>query len=637
FGGLADENALEGVDKNMTILSPTETNIKLALIGSRCPALPPSATSTPDLVAKCPKFGDEYNMARRFIFEADDTGANPLGITTGFATNPFTGEKSSALAGILNLDEMTTQLQSLSPDKNIIKLIRLRQALEQLQVWKSTNPSSPDYQKSNVRIPVPGKANTFIEPLALTGVDTISVSLPGYEKIERYLNATSTTDAVGAVVPDKNHSIQKLIEDYGYTTAKDAYPEISKQLDETFDDIVSQVTDDLKETFLKRIEEQLEESRVIAQHRLRKFLEYVRDINGSVKLEMAKQRGDQLAGLSGVDMVQLDSESSVLRINAEDMFVSNGQKINILLSRAPLRLTNDERNGIIGSAIYKIKTIAKFMGVDITTVEFSTRMSQYMAPSGTTLAEREADLDQRVKNALKDVYMYYTGIFNQTDEMLPPSKRSIIASCPQDAVVGYFCDLTTFGANRKPIKIYKDARTKLEELQNDFSLMVEETAKVSEEYRTLVANISSQKNALDELVKLLSNLTVDYDQGNACVGLSTNALWSPPSSLTAVVSGALAGALVSLGVAFGATALSTMAGALFIGLSSTVILAPLAIVGAVIGFFVSKKKKKKAREEAARRRAAIINNCKEGITNYNKHLGQLADQFICNKTNPKYE
>lgn len=632
FAGLTDENALEGVDKDMSILSPTETNIKFALIGSRCPATPPSETSSPDLIAKCPKFGDEYNMARRFIFEADDTGANPQGITTGFATNPFTGEKSSALAGILNLDEMTTQLQALPPDKNIIKLIRLRQALEQLQVWKSTDPSSPDYQKSNVRIPVLGKANTFIEPLALTGVDTISISLPGYEKIANYLNATSTIDTTGAVVPDKNRSIQTLIEDYGYATAKEAYPEISKQLDEIFDDILSQVMDDLKETFLKRIEEQLEEARVIAQHRLHRFIEYVRDINGSVKLEMSKQRGDQLAGLSGADVVQIDAESSVLRVNTEDMFVNNGQRINVLLSRSPLRLTNDERSGIIGSAIYKIKTIAKFMGIDTTTAEFSTRMSQYTAPSGTTTAERDADLDRRVKNALKDVYMYYTGTFSQTDETLSPQKRNIVSSCGQDDIMGYYCDLTTFGANQKPVRIFKDARTKLEELQNDFSLMVEETSKVSEEYRTLMANISSQKNDLDELVKLLSNLHTDYDQGNACVGLPTDAanLWSPTSAQSATLK-------VQLG---DTTAGIITSSVINTALSWSIIPGIGTVIGAAIGWFTGKSKKKKAREEAERREAerqAMIQKCKEGITNYNKHLGQLADQFICNKTNPKYE
>ena len=632
FGGLTDENALEGVDKDMKILSPEETNIKLALIGSRCPALPPSATSSPDLIAKCPKFGTEYNMARRFIFEADDTGASPVGITTGFATNPFTGEKSSSLAGILNLDEMTTQLQVLPPDKNIIKLIRLRQLLEQLQI-------APQ------RIPVPGKSDLFVTPQPLSGVDLIQVSLPGYEHIQAYLNDTST----------KNLDIQTLITAYGYATAKDAYPEISKQLDEIFDDILNQVTDDLKETFLKRIEEQLEESKIIAQHRLIKFLEYVEDLNATVKLAVPKQRGDQLAGLPGVGIVQIGADSSVLRIDAKQMFINNGQGVNVLLSRSPLRLTNDERNGIIGSAIYKIKSFATFMGTDITTAEFATRMSQYYAPGGNTSAERDADLDQRVKNVLKDVYMYYTGIYDQTDETLAAAQRAIASThCKLDSVQGYYCDLTTVGPSRPPapVRIFRDARTKLEELQNDFSLMVEEMSRVTGEFRTLFTNITTQKQALDELVKLLSNLYTDYDQANACVGLPTDAknLWLPSSAQMATFDTAIKSdfsGMITTSTAVGAASGALMVGAsigAIMGLGNPIFIAVGALVGAVVGaiggWLFGNSSKKKAKEEAERRRAELqrqLDACRAGINSYNKHLGQLADQFVCNKINPKYE
>lgn len=628
FGGLTDENALEGVDKDLTILSPAETNIKLALIGSRCPALPPSATSTPDLAEKCPRFGSEYNMARRFIFEADDTGANPTGITTGFATNPFTGEKSSALAGLLNLDEMTTQLQSLSPDRNIIKLIRLRQLLEQLQV-------------APIPIQIPGKADASITPQPLSGVDLIVVSLPGYEHIQAYLNDATT----------KNLNIQTLIEAYGYTNAKDAYPEISKHLDEIFDDILSQITDDLKETFLKRIEEQLEESKIIAQHRLRKFLEYVEDLNATVKLEVPKQRGDQLAGLPGVDVVQIGADSSILRIDAKQMFINNGQGVNVLLSRSPLRLTDDERNGIIGSAIYKIKSFARFMGTDVTTAEFSTRMAQYYAPGGDTPAEREADLDQRVKNVLKDVYMYHAGIYDQTDETLTASQRALAsAHCKRDAAQGYYCDLTTVGPSRPPapVRIFKDARTKLAELQNDFSLMVEEMSRVTGEFRTLFTDTSTQKQDLDELVKLLNNLYTDYDQANKCVGLPTDAknLWLPSSAQMASFDTAIGSSFSGIitvstvsGVAAGATT-GAYIGSFFGPLGTAVGALVGAVLGAIGGWLFGSSKKKKAREEAERRRAELqrqLDACRTGITNYNKHLGQIADQFICNKINPKYE
>ncbi|MBI1754869.1 hypothetical protein HYR65_01125, partial [Candidatus Azambacteria bacterium] len=135
FAGLQDENSLESVDKDFTILNPKEQNIRLALIGKRCPVIAPSATSNPDLIQQCPTLATgEYNMARKFIFQPDDLSEAATGLTTGFATNPFSGAKSSAIAGVLNLEDMTTQLQSLPPDKNIVKLIRLRQILEQVQV-----------------------------------------------------------------------------------------------------------------------------------------------------------------------------------------------------------------------------------------------------------------------------------------------------------------------------------------------------------------------------------------------------------------------------------------------------------------------------------------------------------------------
>ena len=612
FGGLTDENALEGVDKDMLILSPTETNIKLALIGSRCPTLPPSGTSTPDLIEECPKFGDEYNMARRFIFEPDDIGASPTGITTGFATNPFTGQKSSALAGVLNLDEMTTQLQSLSPDKNIIKLIRLRQLLEQLQV--APRP-----------IPVPGKEDVFITPEPLSGVDLIQLSLPGYEHIEAYLNAATT----------KNLGIQTLIEAYGYTNAKDAYPEISKQLDDIFDGILTQITDDLKETFLKRIGEQLEESKIIAQHRLRRFLEYVKDLNPIVKLEMTTQRGSQLAGI-GASILQIGEESSVLRIDAKDMFLNNGQVLNNLLSRSPLRLTDTERNGIIGSSVYKIKSFAQFMGTDTTTSEFSMRISQYYTSGGGTTAEQEADLDQRVKNVMKDVYMYYAGIYDQTDEALSSADRAIASAyCGYNKEGGYYyCDLTT-GA-----RLYKDARTKLEELQDDFSLMVEEVSKVSEEFQALFSSITAEKQGLEDLVKLLSTLSADYDQANACVGLPTNTGWTTSASFIESLDAMVGGSFVSdIALISGATAGAYLGSLLMPGVGTSI----GAIAGAIIGWVASSFGSclfgcsNKAADRARAKAKAQVDLCQEGIANYNKHLGQLADQFLCNKINPKYE
>lgn len=617
FAGLADENALEGADKDFTILSPEETNIKFAMIGKRCPAIAPSATSSPDLIENCPKFGSEYNMARRFIFEPDDVRANPTGLTTGFATNPFTGERSSALAGILNLDEMTSQLQVLPPDKNIIKLIRLRQLLEQLQV--SPQP-----------IPLPGRTGAVLNPKPLTGVDLVQISLPGYEHIQAYLNDSTT----------KNLDIQTLITAYGYTNAKDAYPEISKQLDDIFDDITNQVTDKLKEVFLKRIDERLEEAKINAQHRLERFIEYIRDINPTVKIEVQKQRGDQLLGFRAANARQISSDTSLIQIDAEQLFTDNGRGINELLSRSPLRLTNEERKGIIGSAIYKIKTLNKFLGIDTTTPSFAAQISQYTDVSGETVDEYNTNLDNNVRMVLKDVYMYYAGIFNQTDQSLPLEKQDIVPTCDYDTTrAQYYCALSVVMENGSPVRIYKDARTKLQELKNDFSLMVAEVSSVTEEFQTLISDVASQKIDLEDFVKLLSTMEADYDRANACVGLSTDELWKIPSGTSAKLNTAIGGSFS------GMITSSTLSGAALGAAIGSAILPGLGtllggIIGAVWGWFGGGSKKKKAKQEAERRereRQNLLNDCKAGITNFNKHLGQLADQFICGKINPKYQ
>src|SRR3989344_584079 len=310
YSGATDERALEGIDPNMTILSPAETNIKLSLIGARCPTLPPSGTSTPEIKEGCPSFGagNEYNMAKRFMFEGDDTdGRSPEGLTTGFATNPFNNKKSSSLAGILNLDEMATQLKAVSPDKNIIKLIRLRQILEQLQVWDSATAAPGENPKSIRAFRAPGTSE-LIRPDALTGVDTIQVSLFGFGKIQNWLNATSTSNGA----PAKNKDIQELIEAYGYTNAKEAYPEISKDLDTVLQDAINQVTDKTREVFIKRTEEAMEQARLDAEYRLRRFIEYARDLSATIKLSLEGASARRMGSLIDQINDQIDDDLYVL-------------------------------------------------------------------------------------------------------------------------------------------------------------------------------------------------------------------------------------------------------------------------------------------------------------------------------------
>ncbi len=613
FAGLHDENSLESVDKDLKILSPEETNIRIALIGSRCPITQPSLTSSSaDLVEKCPVLSSgEYNMSRRFIFQPDDTTINPTGLTTGFATNPFSGKKSTALAGVLNLEEMTTQLQTLPPDKNIIQLIRLRQIVEQLQIKPQP-------------ILKPDKSNDFIYPDPLTGVDTIQVSLPGYEKIQDWLNATSTPSGAPLV----NQDIQDLISSYGYTTAKEAYPQISQELDNIFPTITSQVADKMKEVFLKRMELKLEEAQANAQHRLEKFVTYTRDMNPLVKYEAKGSEGAQLKRFVD-DFIQIGFDDYVLQIDATEVFRNGGKKIDDFLGRksdgTTLGLTNDQRNGIIGSAIYKIRTMAKFTGIDVSSDDFSNRLSHYTQQSGSTEAEKFADLDSRVRDALRDVAMYYQGIFNQTDASLTDKERTLIPKpgsfgCKlDDSTSSYYCDLTTTsgGIYGGPSRIYKDVKTQLASLSENFGDMVDEISKIRDEFQTAMTDAQTKKQDMNDITQLFSAMKDDYNQANACFGLQNpqSARWQPSKDVLLIFGAVLGG--ISL------LALNALTGG--------------AIINSIAGFFGFGKGAKRAAEEAQRRWQRAVDSCKNGFINYNKHLGQVADQFLCGKINPLYQ
>ena len=383
--------------------------------------------------------------------------------------------------------------------------------------------------------------------------------------------------------------------------------------------------------FLKRIDERLEEAKINAQHRLGRFIEYIRDINPIVKIEVQKQRGDQLTGFAGSHVQQISSDTSLIQIDAEQMFTDNGREINALLSRSPLRLTNEERKGIIGSAIYKIKTLNKFLGIDITTPSFAAQISQYTDVDGKTVDEYNANLDENVRMVLKDVFMYHAGIFNQTDQSLPLAKQNIVPTCAYDtARAQRYCALTVVMENGGSVRIYKDVKTKLEELKNDFSLMVAEVSSVTEEFQTLISDVASQKMDMEDLVKLLSTMEADYDRANTCIGLSTTELWKIPSGTSAKLNAAIGGSFDGM---ITSAIIST-------AIKFSVLPVIGTFIGAIWGWFSGRKAKKKAKEEAERRereRQNTLNDCKAGITGFNKHLGQLADQFICGKVNPKYQ
>jgi len=628
FAGVQDENALEGVDKNFTILTPEEQNMKLALIGERCPALPPSATSTPDLLAKCPVLPTgEYNMANKFIFEPDDTGKNPTGLTTGFATNPFTGEKSSSLAGVLNLDDMANQLQSLPPDKNIIELIRLRQILEQLQV--ASHP-----------IPMPGKVGVAMNPQPLSGTDVIQVSLPDFDKIRAWLNATSTTDALGNTVPLKNESIQDLIVAYGYNNAKDAYPEISKDLDTILVDITTQISDKLKDDFLKRIELETEQAREDAQYRLSRFIIYARDLNPVVKLQLDNKHGKELQNVLGSNIVkQIATDQYVLMLDGTDLF-KGAKQISAILSRSPQHVTDQDRNGIIGSAIYKIKAMLKFVGFDTTTPDFQAKIVQYAESTSKNAAQ---DIDGRIQNALMDAFMTEEGIYDLNTDSLTAQQRASLAvpvitsaddyanvGCGTDTSTGVpkgFCNLTLVDTSGRHVRIFKDVKTKLEELNSDFSQMSDEVISIETEFQTLISDAQSQQRDVESLQQQLGALIQNYNDANSCFGLDTSNPWQPDQTITSVLGNGIRG-LASGANPFSASNLVSL------GLSlATFNLASIltSLISSLMGFLGGG-----ANHALIHKIQKDVNVCRLGMTNYDKHLGQLADSFLCGKENPTY-
>ena len=72
-------------------------------------------------------------------------------------------------------------------------------------------------------------------------------------------------------------------------------------------------------------------------------------------------------------------------------------------------------------------------------------------------------------------------------------------------------------------------------------------------------------------------------------------------------------------------------------MASTGVLLPLAIgiavIAGIINHFARKKAKKKYRNAVNR----AINDCKVGLRDYNRKLGQFADNFICGRANKIYE
>ena len=572
------------------------------------------------------------------MFEGDDTdGRLPEALTTGFATNPLNNKKSSSLAGILNLDEMATQLQAVSPDKNIIKLIRLRQILEQLQVWDSATAAPGENPKSIRAFRAPGTSE-LIRPDALTGVDTIQVSLFGFEKIQNWLNATSTSNGA----PAKNKDIQELIEAYGYTNAKEAYPEISKDLDTVLQDAINQVTDKTREVFIKRTEEAMEQARLDAEYRLRRFIEYARDLSATIKLSLEGASARRMGSLIDQINDQIDDDLYVLRAEPFTSSPNDPNWVNNIISGKIV--DNNEKSGLIGAAVYKITNLAKFIGMNTESVEFTAMMTRYRSSNAQTEAEIPTDINNRLREASTDAYLLYRGVSDQTNPKLSVNEKARTAGAcgfDQDKTRSYFCDLNARGTDGIPVRIYKDASMKIKELGGDFGLMMEEFSKIKEEITEAISNGQNQKQQFEDLLASFSELEEHFQKANACVGMP-DIKWTPPAyvdslyktlggSATLALTGLATGGIASL---FG----YSVTGALGLGgvaLSSVIL--PLAIGVALIAGIVNYYARKKARKKYQKAVRKAVNDCKIGLRDYNRKLGQFADNFICGRANKIYE
>jgi hypothetical protein len=663
FIGISSEETLEGLDPDYSILNPTETNIKLSLIGQRCPTVPPSATSTPELLKGCGDFeptrfytaadklagkiprglsvGDpvpgsgEYNMAKKFVFKEDNK--------TGFTTNPFTGSRSSVLAGILNIDEMTQQLTTLPPDSNIIKLLRLRQILEQLQVTPK-------------EITIPGKT-TIIKPNPLFGVDLIQVDLRNYPEIEEFLNTTATvnigTAANPVIVPefpddgnpntgDPYATAKKLVELYGFTSAKEAYPQISTDIDNIFPEIITQVQDKLKEVFLKRIELELERARLTAQKRLLDFIYFAEDLSPAIQVQVPKNfvsfgEGVEMKLSKEVDTVVVRVVSSELAksisdgglamIPSDDNCMSlSGEKINILDGGTSCKdnpefdlrgfkvlpwdgfSTNsvmDLRKGtpsdsetvvkavsirkfIMAGIRKKIEKFNKMMGVNVNSIEFKDSLQNYILTQNEKGEIPVEEWDKKIENGLHDVNVLFTGLYSQ--KMDADNKPGIRLSPTPDDLTGK--------------DIYTDIKTRMTKMADNFSLLQGEFEKIKEDFTSTGANtVAVYKNDIEEINKLLKVLEQNQRSALACIDQSVR---GPSGDLL--------------------TILLTGGGSLLGFIPGFAVLGPLGIFGgAIIGGYFSRKARKKARKKANK----AAKRCADSATRYNKAAIELSNKFIC--------
>ncbi len=657
FAGVTSESALEGIDPDFEILNSTETNIKFALIGERCPTVPPSVDSNPALQTGCQALpSGEYNMAKRFIFEE-----NPQ---TGFATNPFTGTNSNVIAGVLNLNEMTRQLATLPPDKNIIKLIRLRQILEQLQVspqaitfYGETRADDVTFSPDDPLNPIHSLTATSTTGNILTS-DSIQISLRNYPEIEAFLNDIQTA----------NKPISDLIEAYGFlpTNTRESYPQISGDLEDIFPEITTQIQDKLRDVFLKRVELELAKAEKKAIKRVEDFIYFARDLNPTVQIQVPKNFQNIVSG--GVDMKMGDVESLIMRIIssraadpplnltpsencigltgewldcASPEYYLRGFRINLwdnisaegtgslALETGNTTENSDQRMKVIAvrKALMagirkKIKIFNKFMGVNINSTEFENKINYYQLDVNTDTHTMGQDGHDGTKPHIHITEDYPQIDINGDGDMTDPGEYKDgwdrkIEKGLEDVYIYYtgFYNLEKLGVNNPGTRlstgeyIYNDIKTSMNKMTKDLTLLQKEFEKIKDEFTVVgSSNVFSLKDQLNDMTKNLKVMESSRDEALACVDASVSI---GSDNFLAILVGAAGGAGTAI-----AYTINSVIGK-FTGMASA--------------FTFSLFGGGRARRAAEARARNIANKCGDAATRYNKALTDISDNFICGR------
>ena len=578
FTGVNNPDSLASIDPKFEVLNPIESNIKIALAGQKCPPTPPSEKASDEFKDRCgvlysetdilgTPIDPEYNMGGRFMFVKD-----PI---SGFATNPFTqGDEaaSTVMAGILNIDEMTTQLNSLPPNSNIIKLIRIRQILEQLQVTPKPITSFGATKEEDVILSNIPK---------LKNVDVVEVKLRNYPEIESFLNQRETTTAQsGEEIPlfrnyktgetNEYVTIEDLISLYGFDdlSKQEAYTKISADLDNILPDITTQIQDQLKNVFLKRVERELAEAETKAKKRLTDFIYFARDLNPSIQLQIptkmfapvfqakgiaSKEKMD-IAGINNttIRIISKYAEQDPLGFTAGRNCMSlTGEKIECDGSEYDIRgfdvylwessnatttikeIINptdgsDEikkykiaiRKAIMSAIIQKLTIYNEMLGVDINSVAFEDLINRYSLDviandnhtivngghDGTQRHVNITDWDNKISKGLDDIYKYFFAIYMKEKGLTNPTPGQDFASL----------------SINNDVTLTSDIKTRMLQIESDFNLLEKEFVSINDWITKAETKIRSIKSELSDIRTNLREMKESYSNLIKCSATPQN-------------------------------------------------------------------------------------------------------------------